>query len=109
MAPRLDGGICAFDVPLLILGSMPVAHGTLRSASGSGSLAGRGIIGSGPKGHWSGASVKLRCLSFRIKFQPAPIRWSYSGASLSRGIALAIAVSFAQLAHWHHGNPKPAL
>lgn len=28
MAPRLDEGTCASDVPLLILGSMPVAHGT---------------------------------------------------------------------------------
>ena len=28
MAPRLDEGTCASDVQLLILGSMPVAHGT---------------------------------------------------------------------------------
>ena len=28
MAPRLDESTCASDVPLLILGSMPVAHGT---------------------------------------------------------------------------------
>ena len=34
MAPRLDESTCASDVPLLILGSMPVAHGTQTRKSG---------------------------------------------------------------------------